>query len=132
MSFVKYVKRTEKKENVMYDDIGINQKTNDSLTKESDESSKDVKEEKTKNSAKLDFKNHVTGKRNQIQKEVDFIDDFLFSHEFIRDFDFNTWQYNEIVENLKLAKRHLEDARMRFGKVLQHSEDSISIYDKEN
>ena len=29
-----------------------------------------------------------------------------------------------------LAVRHLEDARMRLGKVIQYSDDGVSVYDK--
>lgn len=36
----------------------------------------------------------------------------------------------EVVANLTLSIRHLEDARMRLGKVLQAMEGGVSIYDK--
>jgi hypothetical protein len=36
----------------------------------------------------------------------------------------------EVKENIMLAVRHLEDARMRLGKVIQYSGDGISKYDK--
>jgi len=36
----------------------------------------------------------------------------------------------EMKANVMLAVRHIEDARMRLGKVLQHAGDGISIYDK--
>ena len=39
-------------------------------------------------------------------------------------------QHGEMKAQLMLAVRHLEDARMRFGKVLQYSGDGVSIYDK--
>lgn len=39
-------------------------------------------------------------------------------------------QHNEIRAHLTLAVRHLEDARMRFGKALQYFGDGVSIYDK--
>lgn len=35
-------------------------------------------------------------------------------------------QRNEMIANLKLAYRHLEDARMRFGKAIQAFEGGIS------
>lgn len=38
--------------------------------------------------------------------------------------------YNEIMSNLTLAYRHLEDASMRIGKVKQHRNGGESIYDK--
>jgi hypothetical protein len=36
----------------------------------------------------------------------------------------------EMKANIMLAYRHLEDARMRLGKVIQHAEGGVSIYDK--
>ena len=41
----------------------------------------------------------------------------------------NLWN-KEAYEQCKLALRHIEDARMRFGKVIQYLNDWISIYDK--
>jgi len=37
----------------------------------------------------------------------------------------------EVMANLTLAYRHLEDASMRMGKVLQAYDGGISVYDKE-
>lgn len=39
-------------------------------------------------------------------------------------------QHEEMKANIMLAVRHLEDARMRLGKVIQYSGDGVSIYDK--
>jgi len=36
----------------------------------------------------------------------------------------------EMVANLMLAYRHLEDARMRLGKAIQASEGGVSVFDK--
>ena len=36
----------------------------------------------------------------------------------------------EMAENLMLAVRHMEDARMRLGKAIQYSGDGVSKYDK--
>jgi hypothetical protein len=36
----------------------------------------------------------------------------------------------EVQANIMLAYRHLEDARMRLGKVIQHLGDGVSVYDK--
>lgn len=36
----------------------------------------------------------------------------------------------EMIANVMLAVRHLEDARMRIGKVIQYSGDGVSCYDK--
>ena len=39
-------------------------------------------------------------------------------------------QRSEMKANVMLAYRHLEDARMRVGKILQAADDGISILDK--
>ncbi|HEX9657757.1 MAG TPA: hypothetical protein VGB89_12690 [Bacteroidota bacterium] len=39
-------------------------------------------------------------------------------------------QQGEMKANIMLAYRHLEDARMRIGKVLQSADDGTSVYDK--
>ena len=39
-------------------------------------------------------------------------------------------QHGEMKANIMLAVRHVEDARMRCGKVLQYADDGVSILDK--
>lgn len=39
-------------------------------------------------------------------------------------------QHGEIKAQAMLAVRHIEDARMRLGKVCQYAGDGVSIYDK--
>lgn len=39
-------------------------------------------------------------------------------------------QHSEMHANITLAYRHLEDARMRLGKVIQAYEGGVSCYDK--
>jgi len=39
-------------------------------------------------------------------------------------------QHSEMKAHIMLAVRHLEDARMRFGKVIQYAGDGISCFDK--
>lgn len=39
-------------------------------------------------------------------------------------------QHGEMKAQIMLAVRHLEDARMRLGKVCQYASDGISIFDK--
>lgn len=39
-------------------------------------------------------------------------------------------QTGEILGQVTLAFRHLEDARMRVGKVIQYSGDGVSVFDK--
>lgn len=36
----------------------------------------------------------------------------------------------EVIAQATLAMRHIEDARMRYGKVIQYLWDGVSIYDK--
>lgn len=36
----------------------------------------------------------------------------------------------EVKANLTLSFRHLEDARLRLGKAIQHSGDGVSCYDR--
>lgn len=36
----------------------------------------------------------------------------------------------EMIANVTLAYRHLEDARMRFGKAIQALEGGVSVYDR--
>ena len=39
-------------------------------------------------------------------------------------------QHGEMIANIMLAYRHLEDVRMRIGKILQAAGDGVSILDK--
>ena len=39
-------------------------------------------------------------------------------------------QKGEMIANIMLTYRHLEDARMRVGKILQAAGDGVSILDK--
>ena len=39
-------------------------------------------------------------------------------------------QHGEMKANIMLTYRHLEDARMRVGKILQAADDGVSILDK--
>jgi len=38
--------------------------------------------------------------------------------------------YSEVLANLTLAYRHLEDASMRLGKAIQAADGGVSVYDK--
>jgi len=40
------------------------------------------------------------------------------------------WDKSECIAQSILAMRHIEDARMRYGKVIQYLNDWVSIYDK--
>lgn len=39
-------------------------------------------------------------------------------------------QRGEMIAQSMLAVRHIEDARMRLGKVIQYGHDGVSVYDK--
>ncbi len=39
-------------------------------------------------------------------------------------------QHSEMKANIMLTYRHLEDARMRVGKIMQAADDGVSILDK--
>jgi hypothetical protein len=38
----------------------------------------------------------------------------------------------EVIANIMLSYRHLEDARMRLGKAIQATEGGVSIYDRKS
>lgn len=54
----------------------------------------------------------------------------LHSHGCFRNEQSSTGQHSEMHSNITLAYRHLEDARMRLGKVIQAYEGGVSCYDK--
>lgn len=54
----------------------------------------------------------------------------LMEHEhFLGPEDFKG-QHSEMKSNIMLAYRHLEDARMRLGKVMQQIQGGVSCFDK--
>ena len=54
----------------------------------------------------------------------------LKSHDcYLNEQEFSD-QHSEMRANTMLAYRHLEDARMRLGKVMQQIQGGTSIYDK--
>ncbi len=64
-------------------------------------------------------------------KELDDRVQGLREHERFHGEQARRGQHYEMRANITLAHRHLEDARMRLGKVLQHADNGVSIYDKE-
>lgn len=48
----------------------------------------------------------------------------------VRNADAMPGDANEVIANIMLSIRHIEDARMRLGKAIQYSGDGVSIYDK--
>jgi hypothetical protein len=47
-----------------------------------------------------------------------------------KEMDAVTVEINEVLANLTLAYRHLEDAAMRLGKAIQAADGGVSVYDK--
>lgn len=54
----------------------------------------------------------------------------LHKHSTFSDEQSSAGQHSEMHANITLAYRHLEDARMRLGKVIQANEGGVSCYDK--
>lgn len=44
----------------------------------------------------------------------------------------DTGNVSETIAQSILAMRHIEDARMRYGKVIQYVQDGVSVYDKQD
>jgi hypothetical protein len=63
-------------------------------------------------------------------KEIEKKARALMDHDIFKGEQACLGQHSEMKANVMLAVRHLEDARMRFGKVIQYSGDGVSIYDK--
>jgi hypothetical protein len=54
----------------------------------------------------------------------------LMYHGVFQTPETRTGQHAEMKANVMLAFRHLEDTRMRLGKVIQAAEDGVSVYDR--
>jgi len=54
----------------------------------------------------------------------------LRQHDFFIGESDGVADYSEMKSNIMLAYRHLEDARMRLGKVIQAKDGGVSVYDK--
>lgn len=71
---------------------------------------------------------------NQFRKDIKATGDsvaFLKTHSTFRNEQSHDNQHGEMKANIMLAYRHLEDARMRIGKVLQAYQGGVSIFDKQ-
>lgn len=55
----------------------------------------------------------------------------LMNHEDLKEDQSFACQHQEMKANVMLAVRHLEDARMRLGKVIQWAEDGVSTFDRD-
>ncbi len=54
----------------------------------------------------------------------------LMKHSVFQSDGMFVGQHGEMKGQIMLAVRHLEDARMRLGKVCQYADDGVSIFDK--
>ncbi len=70
---------------------------------------------------------------NDMRDEIKQFSASLLMLKCHRDFEIQekyVGQHGEMKANIMLAYRHLEDARMRIGKILQAADDGVSILDK--
>jgi hypothetical protein len=67
--------------------------------------------------------------RNDIKGGADNVKELMRHNVFYNTEDYDG-QHSEMSANIMLAYRHLEDARMRVGKILQAAGDGVSILDK--
>jgi len=77
----------------------------------------------------ITFEGAVNGLRKQIKdtaKSVKELKERQTKDECIKNED-----RGEVMANLMLSYRHLEDASMRLGKVLQAYDGGVSVYDKD-
>ena len=51
------------------------------------------------------------------------------ARDYINELKKIPWNW-EAIAQATLAMRHIEDARMRYGKVIQYLADGVSIFDK--
>ena len=69
--------------------------------------------------------------RDGIKMTAGFVKDLLQHPQFSCTLEIDDKSdHGEMRANIMLAYRHLEDARMRLGKVIQAAEGGTSIYDK--
>lgn len=77
----------------------------------------------------ISFEDEVNNIRKQIKDLASNLDNLKKEHSQCE----STVKENvgEVMANLTLSYRHLEDASMRLGKVLQAYDGGVSVYDKE-
>lgn len=77
----------------------------------------------------MTFDGYVNEVRKSIKETAKNLNDFKQQHNECE----TTQKENrgEVMANLTLAYRHLEDASMRLGKVLQAFDGGESVYDKD-
>ena len=78
--------------------------------------------------ALTNFEGAVNQIRTYIKDSASRLNDFKKAHN--QSEVTQTEDREEVMANLTLAYRHLEDASMRLGKVLQAHDGGVSVYDK--
>lgn len=76
----------------------------------------------------MDFEKIMGGFRKELKELGKKINDVKFDYQNCPKAEEEN--PGEIMANLTLAYRHIEDASMRCGKVIQHSQGGVSQYDK--
>lgn len=69
------------------------------------------------------YSNELREDLKNIEKKAREFSNLLKTNNF-------SWDKWEVIAQSILALRHIEDARMRYGKVIQYYQDGVSIYDK--
>lgn len=73
--------------------------------------------------------NIANSTRDRLNAEELHVRDFV---EMIKETpDADGFNKGECIAQAMLALRHIEDARMRLGKVIQYADGGVSIYDKQ-
>ena len=75
------------------------------------------------------LKNSCDGLRKSIQVSANMVKKLMDHSDFSGEQTY-LGQHSEMKANIMLTYRHLEDARMRIGKILQAAGDGVSILDK--
>jgi len=76
-----------------------------------------------------DIKDQLNGLRAEILRIGNAVN-HMHKHSTFSGEQASAGQHSEMHANITLAYRHLEDARMRLGKVIQAAEGGVSCYDK--
>lgn len=76
-----------------------------------------------------EFDEQAYGHRQQIKVVAESVRDLLLAAN-LPGYVSDCHDLPELQDNLKLAYRHLEDARMRLGKAVQARDGGSSVYDR--
>ena len=76
----------------------------------------------------MSFMGKLNDMRAQIKRLAKYVNDTKESHA--NDESDGIENRGEVMANITLAYRHLEDASMRIGKTIQAKDGGVSVYDK--